>query len=1237
MGSTPKLFVSLLVAVLMASFAQGAYAAPIAGETEGVGREFSITDSLGQTYTISSTAEIRLSAQAVAADNDMSLDIQLYSVDASNATILTIDGFTPGRTYFLDLDGETRPTIQADSLGTLSVPVATGAPTTILIKTRPSTVYIGDAYYWPYQNDCATVGTWTSTILYAGICKLNSNVSDSIYLQTNTILDGDGYAVDTGHKPYGVQLANGKTNSTITNLTIKNSNKCISLESSNNNITVDSVTMQNCSFGVWMGYNTAANVANNWIGDGSAVGIFTQNNDTALLSFFSNNQISAPLTTGFKISGAMGNTLTGNVVSGVAQGTPIPTATTGILIYNASKNILASNIVNGFNKGVFLDSSEEQVFTDNTISNNRYGVDMPKYKNNLNGPVYHSFINNYFNNLTNVVNSYSTYPSFPGNIQATWNLLKKADGENIIGGPFRGGNYWANPNGSGYSQTCVDEVHTDNNNILVLKDGICDTPYIVLNTQVPNLALVEDNFPLTDYSGTPANSPPLLSQIGEQALRAGETLTFFVAATDPDPGDTLTFSAGVAGSAPYPTGATFDTTSKEFSWTPSLSNENNTYTVRFTVTDSGNPAGTDYEDVDITVVPNQPPLFELSPETGLDVDEGQWIKFTLKVSDPDGIDGTVNHATTLPNGSMSPLPPNALFYFQSPTNTYKFDWLTQSGEAGTYTVKFTAKDSWPPSPAEANLPVGLIVRDKTPPTITGVPANQTMEATSPGGAEFAFTLPTATDVVDGSCPVNCTPASGSTFAIGTTIVTCSASDTIGNTASRSFTVTVLSPDTTPPNVTGVPANITKEASGPGGATVTFALPTATDDVDGTVAVTCNPSSGSTFAIGTTTVSCSATDAHHNMAGASFTVTVQDTTAPVITVPSDVTSEATATLTPVAIGTATATDAVGVVTISSSAPATFPVGTTIVTWTAADAAGNTAYATQNVNVTDSTPPTIAGVPADITMEATGPDGAAVTFTLPTATDLVDGTVSVTCTPGSGTTFPIGGTSPTITTVACSATDSHGNTRNASFTVSITDITPPTITELPTGILEPVATTPSGAIVTFNPAATDIVANQVGVSCIPESGSIFPAATPTTVNCTATDTCGNTAKAFFTVATKYNWTGFFKPVDNPGNDPARPVVNVAKAGSAIPVKFSLGGDMGLQIFAVQPGVYPITTTGAIEELIEETVTAGASSLSYDPASNQYTYVWKTSKSWVGKSYQLRFRLKDGTDHYANFSFK
>ena len=115
--------------------------------------------------------------------------------------------------------------------------------------------------------------------------------------------------------------------------------------------------------------------------------------------------------------------------------------------------------------------------------------------------------------------------------------------------------------------------------------------------------------------------------------------------------------------------------------------------------------------------------------------------------------------------------------------------------------------------------------------------------------------------------------------------------------------------------------------------------------------------------------------------------------------------------------------------------------------------------------------------------------------------------------------------------------------------------------------------------------------------------------------------------------YNFAGFFQPIDN------APTLNVAKAGSAIPVKFSLGGDQGLNIF--QPG-YPQTTTvscstGAPTDAIETTVTAGGSSLQYDATADQYSYVWKTNSTLAGLCVQFNLGLNDGSAHSFLVQFK
>lgn len=115
--------------------------------------------------------------------------------------------------------------------------------------------------------------------------------------------------------------------------------------------------------------------------------------------------------------------------------------------------------------------------------------------------------------------------------------------------------------------------------------------------------------------------------------------------------------------------------------------------------------------------------------------------------------------------------------------------------------------------------------------------------------------------------------------------------------------------------------------------------------------------------------------------------------------------------------------------------------------------------------------------------------------------------------------------------------------------------------------------------------------------------------------------------------FAFTGFFQPIDNP------PTLNTVKAGSAVPVKFSLGGDQGLNIFAPgSPASRQVTcTTAAPLDDVEQTVTAGGSSLTYDATANQYIYVWKTEASWANTCRELVLTLIDGSNHTANFKFK
>ena len=646
---------------------------------------------------------------------------------------------------------------------------------------------------------------------------------------------------------------------------------------------------------------------------------------------------------------------------------------------------------------------------------------------------------------------------------------------------------------------------------------------------------------------------------------------------------------------------------------------------------------------------------------------------------------------------------------------------------GTTTVDCSATDT------AGNTSSGsftVTVRDTTAPVVTP-PANVTAEATSASGAAVTYGAASASDLVDGSVPASCTPASGSTFALGNTTVTCTATDAHSNTGSATFTVSVG--DTTPPVVT-VPGDQTLEATGPSGAAYAYSpAPSATDAVAGSPAVTCVPPSGSTFSIGTTTVTCSASDGTQTGSN-HFDVTVQDTTGPVLSdIPAtNATLEATnalgaplaafaptaedlvdgarpvvctndddssvitaATIYPIDVTTnvtcsssdatgnpSTATYAITVVdttgpaladlddvgpieaTSAAGAPAsftvsaidivdgsvpavctpasgsTFALGYTTVTCTATDAHNNDSDTKSfTVNVVDTTAPVIASH-GNETAEATGPTGAAVSYTAPTWTDAVDGSGSATCLPASGSTFALG-----ATTVTCTKTDAHSNTATPStFTVTVQDTTAPVIADH--ADVTATATSNGTAVVTYtSPSWTDAVDGSGTASCTPASGSTFSIGT-TQVTCTVTDAHNNTATSHFNVIVSYAWTGFYQPIDaapnnSSGKDSAfinGSVYNKAKAGSTIPVKFSLGGNQGLSIFANgSPSAAPVACNGTgVYDAIEETGTATVSSLKYDATANQYIYSWKTDTKWAGTCQRLTVKLADGSSHYAFFNF-
>ena len=112
-------------------------------------------------------------------------------------------------------------------------------------------------------------------------------------------------------------------------------------------------------------------------------------------------------------------------------------------------------------------------------------------------------------------------------------------------------------------------------------------------------------------------------------------------------------------------------------------------------------------------------------------------------------------------------------------------------------------------------------------------------------------------------------------------------------------------------------------------------------------------------------------------------------------------------------------------------------------------------------------------------------------------------------------------------------------------------------------------------------------------------------------------------------EFDFDGFFSPVSMDAE-------NLAKPGQAIPVKFSLNGDQGLDVVTSAHFVVEGTDTTPEGQLIPATTTGG-SGLSYSASSDQYTYVWKTAKTLSLKTGRFELTLSDGTVHTFNVTFK
>lgn len=354
------------------------------------------------------------------------------------------------------------------------------------------------------------------------------------------------------------------------------------------------------------------------------------------------------------------------------------------------------------------------------------------------------------------------------------------------------------------------------------------------------------------------------------------------------------------------------------------------------------------------------------------------------------------------------------------------------------------------------------------PIVFVVPADITTEATSASGAVVNYAA-SAADSFGSPLSFTTNHESGSTFPVGTTAVNLFVDDGFGSTASATFMVTVQ--DTTKPTLT-LPGPITGEATSANGATVNFNV--SANDAVGVTSLQVTPASGSVFPLGQTTVNVSAKDAAGNEQTGSFTVTVQDTTAPALTLPQPITVEATGPGGAVVTFNVMTSDAVSApnLQVAPASGSTFAVGQTTVNVTSTDGATNTAMGSFTVTVQDTTPPTIGGnFPSHTTSVTTVADYRSQAVT----SDLV-GVTSVTQNPAPGSALALGTTTVTVT-----AHDAAGNEASLNFKLTRYPADPEHTPRHTSGEGVPGAGSPGGA-----PAGATFM--SFGVPAINDAGEI-----------------------------------------------------------------------------------------------------------------------------------------------------
>lgn len=392
-------------------------------------------------------------------------------------------------------------------------------------NTLQNNVMSGNTYnfgifgYYGVKNEIDTSNTVDGKPVYylvgvSGITVDSSSNAGTVYCiecQNVTIKD-----LDMSNTVHGVYF-HGTSNSIIDNVKVSNTRDGIALWYYSDGNTVTHNNAANNEYGIALRRNSENNlISNNVVSDTSSTGlqiyadsnivtdnVVSENNGhgisvTASNVTLDNNTASNNHWMGFYLATANGNSMSGNIANGNGN--------YGVFLSNSGNNVMDGNTFseNSIN-GLCFNSSGSNTVTENRVNdNNYYGLEMSSSDDNL-------IYNNIFNNNENVLLEGNN----TGNV---WNT-EKTEGENILGGAYLGGNYWATPDSTGFSQT-----HADTNG-----DGICDAVYSLDSGNV-------DNLPLSGNVSNVSNLMPVavIKSVSPNPAVTGEEVSFSGNGTDSD-------------------------------------------------------------------------------------------------------------------------------------------------------------------------------------------------------------------------------------------------------------------------------------------------------------------------------------------------------------------------------------------------------------------------------------------------------------------------------------------------------------------------------------------------------------------------------------------------------------------------------------------------------------------------------------------------------------------------------